>query len=105
VNKLPFIKKFGYQDECEFRIVYESKDLKLASKDIPISLTSIERITLNPWMTQKLSSSLRETIRSIENCETLTITRSTLVGNTEWKEFADKARVLLRRRKTINIET
>jgi hypothetical protein len=91
VNWLPFIKRHGFQDECEFRIIYESKRATLSTKDIKIPLTSIEKITLSPWIKKALLKSVKESIQSINGCNKIKIYRSTLVGNMEWKKLASKA--------------
>lgn len=90
-SQLPFIKRHGFQGECEFRIMYESKRVSLATKDIKIPLTSIERITLSPWIPKALAKSVKDSIHSIKGCDKIKIVRSTLVGNMEWKKLASKA--------------
>ena len=94
VDQLPFIKRSGYQDECEFRVLYESTAARPPKKkDIPISIDCIEKITLNPWMQRSLFTPTRTLLASIEGCEGLQgkILRSTLTGNSEWKEIVDDA--------------
>lgn len=91
MSQLPFIKRHGFQDECEFRIIYESKRATLATKDIKIPLTSIEKITLSPWMPKALAKSVKDSIHFITGCENIKVVRSTLVGNLEWKKLASKA--------------
>lgn len=92
VAELPFVKRAGYIDECEFRIIYKSKTRKVASKDVHIPIECIEKIFLNPWMPKALVQTFRETIGSIEGCERLNkfVFRSTLVGNNEWKELVSE---------------
>lgn len=91
VKQLPFIKRQGFQDECEFRIIYESKRTSWTTKDIKIPLTSIEKITLSPWIPKALAKSVGNTIHSIKGCDKIQVVRSTLVGNIEWKKLASKA--------------
>ena len=87
---LPFIKRHGFQDEREFRIIYEDKKVAIPTRDIQIPLSRIERITLSPWLPKALDESVKNTIRSIKGCEKIKIARSTLVGNSEWKKLAKK---------------
>jgi hypothetical protein len=47
---LPFLKRSAFEDEREFRIIYESSSEKYDTIDIAIPLTCIERITLSPWI-------------------------------------------------------
>jgi hypothetical protein len=91
VSQLPFIKRHGFQDECEFRIIYESKRNSLATKDIKIPLSSIEKITLSPWLPKALKKSVNDLIHSIKGCGKIKVVRSTLVSNLEWKKLASKA--------------
>jgi hypothetical protein len=88
--QLPFIKRHGFQDEREFRIIYESKRSFLATKDIKIPLSSMEKITLSPWLPKALTESVRDTIHAINGCKKIKVFRSTLVGNVEWKKLASK---------------
>lgn len=93
VAELPFIKRAGYIDEREFRVLYKNRARQVASKDVRIPIECIRRIYLNPWMPKALVQCFRETIASIEGCERLKkyVFRSTLVGNNEWKELVSEA--------------
>lgn len=93
IAELPFIKRAGYVDECEFRIIYKNRTRQVASKDVRIPIECIQKIYLNPWMPKALVQSFRETIGSIEGCERLNnnVFRSTLVENNEWKELVSEA--------------
>ena len=93
VDALPFVKRSGYQDECEFRLLFESKKRPQKPKDVPIAIDCIRKITLNPWMPKPLVATMRQTIGAIDGCDRLNkyVFRSTLTGNTEWKELAKSA--------------
>lgn len=93
IDDLPFIKRSGYADECEFRIIFKSATRELHSKNVRISIDCIEKVTLSPWVPKALVQSLRETISSIPDCERLNkyVFRSTLTGNSEWKELVSAA--------------
>ncbi len=91
LERLPFIKRYGFKDECEFRIVYESTRSSLLTKDIQIPLSSLEKIRFSPWIPKALATSMKKAISTINGCENLEISRSTLVDNAEWKEFANNA--------------
>lgn len=88
---LPFIKRFAFLPEDEFRVIYESKTKVLANLDITIPLTSISRITLSPWAHVSLSSPMKALLKSIDGCDGLEIVRSTLIGNKEWKNIGTSA--------------
>ncbi len=66
IEELPFSKRFPYQDEKEFRIVYVDNEDMLSFKEFDIDLAAITRINLSPWMPEPLSDSVKATIRSIE---------------------------------------
>lgn len=91
LRELPFLKRYPYGDECEFRIIYESSTEKRSSLDISISLDCIYRVTLSPWIPKTLDRHVRRTIRSINGCEKLEVARSTLISNERWKELGDEA--------------
>jgi hypothetical protein len=91
VNDLPFLKRYAYGHEEEFRIIYESKATKLRTLDIDILLSSIDTITLSPWISEALSANVKRTLKSIQGCSKLRIVRSTLISNEEWKKFAETA--------------
>jgi len=90
IEILPFLKRYGYQDEQEFRFVYADKDKTMGSKNLKFSLELIDRICINPWINHDLATSLEKTIQRIDGCEKIKITKSTLVNNLKWAEFADK---------------
>lgn len=90
-RELPFLKRYAFEQEDEFRIVYESKKEKNPTLDITIPLSCIERITLSPWVPRALSRHIKRTLKSIKGCSYLEISRSTLIGNEEWKKLGESA--------------
>jgi hypothetical protein len=92
VEELPFLKRYPYGDEREFRVIYESKTEKRDSLDIAIPLNCIQRVTLSPWIPLALTEHLKSTLRGIDGCEALKVFRSTLISNEQWKDFAEDAR-------------
>jgi hypothetical protein len=91
VRDLPFLKRAPYEPEKEFRIIYESADAQKSFLDVPIALSSIERVTLSPWLNQRLRKSVVDLLRRIPGCGKLSIARSTLIANEDWQEFGDRA--------------
>jgi hypothetical protein len=89
-NELPFLKRYAYQDEREFRIIYESK-AQIKAKDIPIHLDCIDRITLSPQLPNRLKVHVQKTIKSIHGCSKLDVFRSTLISNDEWMTLGENA--------------
>jgi hypothetical protein len=91
VNDLPFLKRYAFEHECEFRVVYESDSKKSRKLDIPIPLSCIDKITLSPWMHPDFSSHLKRVLHGIDGCKGLEIVRSTLIGNEQWKNLGEDA--------------
>jgi hypothetical protein len=89
VEDLPFIKRIGFSDEHEFRIVYASKHKKLAKKDITISLDVIKRILVNPWLHEELSESVIETLIEMAATKNIVVSQSSLIDSPSWRRFAD----------------
>jgi hypothetical protein len=93
LHKLPLLKRWGFQDEKEYRLIYESKnDLEknLDKKDIPIPLDCIVSVKLNPWLDRDLFEQIKVTLKSI-NRHPLRVVQSSLINNERWREFADRA--------------
>lgn len=89
-SELPFTKRYPYNAEKEVRIVYENQHAKHSAFDLPVALSSIQRITLSPWLPIPLRDSLKKTIRQIDGCSRLKIYRSTLLENERWKRVAQE---------------
>jgi hypothetical protein len=88
---LPFLKRFAFEHEDEFRLVYESGSERCSKLDIRVPLSCIDRITLSPWLHPSLASHVKRTIHAIKGCGALEIVRSTLIGNVEWQKLGDAA--------------
>jgi len=91
VDDLPFLKRQGFRDEAEFRIIYQNESRVLSSKSFEIDIASIRRITLSPWIVKSLSGSVIANLRQIKGCEKLKIYRSTLVDSEKWQGLASNA--------------
>lgn len=91
IDELPFVKRYAYKPEREFRALYASPSEETSSLDLPIRLSSISRISLSPWMHASLSKSTASAIRAISGCEKLRVSRSTLISNEQWKKLANSA--------------
>jgi hypothetical protein len=92
IDDLPFLKRFPYQDEREFRVVYTDAVRTAEFKDFPIELSWIRRVTLSPWISKQLAASVKASLRELPGCSRLKIARSTLVENEEWKQVTARAR-------------
>jgi hypothetical protein len=90
-NTLPFIKRYPFHPEKEYRALWESKEQSLTSLDIPIELSSITRITLSPWLHPSLQKNIKVALKQIDGCSSIRMWRSTLTENAAWKEFGGNA--------------
>lgn len=88
-EELPFLKRYAYIDEQEFRLFFGSKRKNEATFRIPIPLSAIVRITLSPWLPKTVAEHVKNTLKSIRGCGDLRIYTSTLVENETWKRFAE----------------
>ena len=93
-HRLPYVKREGFSDEREWRIVLTCDEDAVMAKAAPIKLPSINRILLNPWMPTALADNLRGIIRKIPGCESMKIEASRLTNSERWKS-AGKALVRL----------
>ena len=84
-SDLPFLKRYAFRDEKEYRLIFEDKvhTDKIAVVPLPIDL--IEGVTINPWLPREVFRSVRDQIRSLDGCDKLKIRHSTVVQNQDWK--------------------
>lgn len=85
---LPFLKRYAFADEKEFRLFYSSTKKWPQVFRLPVPLKAIKRITLSPWLSDAVVSHIVNTLRSIDGCKALRIYKSKLVENEDWKIFA-----------------
>jgi hypothetical protein len=90
IKQYPFVKRYGFIDEEEFRFIYESKTLRLGF-EVPIELSCIQSIKVNPWLSPSQFRHVREVIHSLKDCGSLDITHSRLTNSETWKSAGDRA--------------
>ena len=91
IDCLPFLKRAGFKPEGEFRVIYTSVSDERSSICIPIEHSCIRSISLSPWLHASLSESAVKSIRAIDGCAKLKVSRSTLISNEQWKMFGKTA--------------
>ncbi len=74
-RELPFLKRYAFKPDREYRLLYESTKDSLTRLDIAIPLSCIERVALSPWLSVELTPCVKERLRSIPGCATLKIVR------------------------------
>lgn len=90
VDILPFVKRKGYKDEREWRIIAKCSTTDEDLLDIPIDLTWINRVVLNPWIPPALGNNLRSIMRGIPGCSKIKIESSRLTNSSAWKAAGQK---------------
>jgi hypothetical protein len=89
IDDLPFLKRWAFRDESEFRAVYSGDAESEETKDISLPLSCIKKISVNPWVPDQLFSAIKETIKEIEGCRSLAIGKSQLINNKSWKRYGN----------------
>lgn len=89
-DELPFIKRYAFQDEKEFRLFWGSDTESSKIFRLGVPLSAINRIILSPWLPKEVVDHVKATLKSIPGCSSLKIYRSSLVENDQWKAFASK---------------
>lgn len=88
---LPFLKRYPYAEEKEFRFIFQSRTRDLSTLDFQIPMDCIERIILSPWLHSALARGVRSLIKTIDGCHHIRVHRTTLIGNEEWKRLGEGA--------------
>jgi hypothetical protein len=88
--ELPFLKRKGFSDEKEFRLLYYSNKPQKPVHLVPIKRRWIKRIVLNPWINDALFESMRTALRAISGCGNVSVIHTTLVNNTQWKDACER---------------
>jgi hypothetical protein len=86
---LPFIKRKAFQDEKEFRFIFESNNEAITNKHVFIGLNCILQITFNPWIDKSTFQSISTEIREIEGCENIKIRQTRIINYKEWKKVGE----------------
>ncbi len=87
-STLPFIKRHAFQDEKEFRFIYESESEEIPSKSVKIGISCISRIIFNPWIPKSVFESIRNIIIRVSDCNEDQIVQTTVIENERWKRIA-----------------
>jgi len=91
VEDMPFIKRYPFKDEKEFRIIYESADAKHSTYELKINLAIIKKITFSPIIPLPIFETIKELIEKNIDCKGIVLNRSSLLENEQWKKIADEA--------------
>lgn len=92
IDQLPFLKRFPFRDEAEYRILFAKKEpSKLKSHAIPFDVSFIQEIALSNSLPKELRDPLVALLRSVDGCAGIKISRSSLNDNSRWKKACDRA--------------
>ena len=84
IHRLPFLKRFGFRDEREYRLLGFSPE-KQDSMSIPLTPDLIQRVTLSPATHPNIVASLKVLLRSMPLWHDLRVGRSSLTSNETWQ--------------------
>jgi hypothetical protein len=90
LQRLPFVKRFAFQPEEEYRIIAETVEAQCPAISIDFPVSLINKVYLNPWLPKSVAESLTLTLREIPGCKRLPISKSHLIDNGRWKTAGDK---------------
>ena len=99
VYELPFLKRKGFADEKEFRLLFHSRSAQQPVHYIDIERTWVKRIIFNPWISEPLFQSLKTTLQTTPGCSNVAIVRTSLIDNVKWKSACDRVEELPRVKK------
>lgn len=91
LHRLPFVKRYAFRHELEYRLIYESNRDTAPTHAVPIPLHAVQSITLSPWMPASLLAATRAALNAIPGCPDVQITRSELISNSLWMQNAERS--------------
>ncbi|MFT3968374.1 MAG: hypothetical protein QM690_21100 [Sphingobium sp.] len=90
VGDLPFLKRYAFRDEREFRLLCESDEPMAERHDVPIDRGWIKCISASPWMPENLFQSIKSAIKALPGCDKVRFQRTTLRENDRWKTAVER---------------
>jgi len=84
---LPFVKRYPYRDEHEFRIIYEDRSNATGPKDVAFDPQALRAVIVNPWMPSAVFASVKKVICGTQGWKHLKVRRTTLVDNERWRKL------------------
>ena len=90
-DDLPFIKRFAYQGESEYRFIFTSTEKEKKIEYISIDIDDIKQIVINPWVESPVYESMRLTIAETSGWKKVKMRKSTVTKNDVWGKACEKA--------------
>ena len=89
LNKLPFLKRYPYQCEDEFRMVlFADKDMD--SYEVDIDFSCISSIKISPNLPKTVADSVKKILKNIVNSPNIKVCQSTLLENKKWIKYCSQ---------------
>jgi hypothetical protein len=89
-KELPFLKRYAFKDEQEFRLLYRSRDPAPPFHHIPIKRSWVKSITLSPWLAENLIDPVKQALRALPGCASVRLQRTNLRDHAEWKKAIER---------------
>lgn len=85
INDLPFLKRDVFEDENEFRIIYENKEETKNFIHLKINTKTIDSVRISPWMPEALVESTIAALKKI--APTIPVIQSKLLNFEKWQQI------------------
>lgn len=86
VYDLPFLKRYAFSDEDEFRIVYDCSAADEICHDIELQPSWITSITLSPWLHPSLIDATKTAIKKLPGCDKILVKRTNIRNSDRWRD-------------------
>lgn len=85
LHDLPFIKRWGYRSEKEWRLLYEARNPNLFSElDLPVD--ALMRVVINPWVSGDELRAIEVKLRSAWGSDELSISQTQMIDCKRWQD-------------------
>lgn len=91
LRSLLVLKRDGFRDEGEVRLVLEGSGHLTNPEYIQFPLSCIKEIALSPWLPKSLADDTKKVLRSISHPRKLKIYQSRLLRNDVWMKYGKQS--------------
>lgn len=86
-DELPFVKRYAFRDEKEFRVIALLDDLLGSSTlNVSIDLSVVTQIIFSPLAPRPLLETMKEILSDLEGCSHIKFSHSRLTNNLAWRK-------------------
>jgi hypothetical protein len=86
IHRLPFLKRVGFRDEREFRIIGYQVEEGISAMYVPLDPSAILKVIFTPFAHPTLVKSCKAALKSLDGWERLRIEHSRLTDNQTWQK-------------------